>query len=90
MKANECTVLHLCCTNDNSGNPRRLYAVYHGGHTVAVLDEGYRGLGILSDTYGKEIGSALANQVAMVVNITPKQYNQLRDYGLRYEYKVTL
>ncbi len=35
---------HLRCTNDNNGNPRRLYVFMDAtGAIVAVQDEGYRG-----------------------------------------------
>jgi len=36
--------LHLKCTNDNNGNPRRLFLVLdHKGGIVDAIDEGYRG-----------------------------------------------
>ena len=35
---------HLRCTNDNNGNPRRVFVFYDvTGGIVAVEDEGYRG-----------------------------------------------
>ena len=35
---------HLRCTNDNNGNPRRVFVFYDAaGGIVAVEDEGYRG-----------------------------------------------
>lgn len=35
---------HLRCTNDNNGNPRRVFVFYDAtGGIVAVEDEGYHG-----------------------------------------------
>lgn len=80
FQATNCTVLHLCCTNDTNGNPRRPYAVYSLGETLAILEEGYLGAGALDEPWGRLVGDILRHRVAMDVNITPKEYRRLRTH----------
>lgn len=68
--------LHLAATNDNNGNPRRLYLVFKDDRIDAVVDEGYRGEGILRELYPDLLIGPMYR-----INIPVSEYNGWVRFG---------
>ena len=64
--------IHLDAGHDRNGNPRRAYLIFDAnGNTLACLDEGYKGIGVIPDNIYK-------NMIILAhIKTTPKEY---RDY----------
>jgi hypothetical protein len=66
-------VQHLVTTNDNNGNPRRLWAFYDPttGDLVRLVDEGYTGRAALRNVEHVELP---------MLEITVGEYRSIRRY----------
>lgn len=65
--------IHLNAGNTTSGNPRRLFVLYSStGNVVDIIDEGYRGIGAVSDA-----GYSTAPPIVGQFRITPGEYAAL-------------
>jgi hypothetical protein len=73
--AYQCSVIHFTAKNDINGNPRRLYAIFHNHELIDIIDEGYAGVGALSQKWG-QAGKILI--IAFVCPISVAQYKQFK------------
>lgn len=71
------TILHLCASNDDNGNPRRCFVVLSAdgfNHVVGVYDEGYLSFRAVPEKYRK-------NQYPVVINVTVQEYERWMAMG---------
>lgn len=66
-------MLHLCTTNDNNGNPRRLFVLSNEeGEFIAAWDEGYKGSDAVPGPFRKQA------YLAQRHDIKATEYNRLK------------